>query len=102
MDLDGELLIPCPDSPGFMAGMYGPSTSAYAKLMRRGVAEGEYPNSHRLSKHGPTVHALYQLAHATQRPGRLTKEFLLKNGTKKDKKVLLDRNRSLLMGIGRH
>ncbi|MFY7835797.1 MAG: DNA cytosine methyltransferase [Novosphingobium sp.] len=90
-DLAGDSLIPCPDSPGFMAGAYGPPKSAYAKLMREGVAKGTHPNSHRMSKHGPTVRALYELAHASQRPGRLTKEFLLQNGTKKDKKVLLDR-----------
>ena len=90
-DLAGDTLIACPDSPRFMAGTYAPAKSAYAKLMREGVAKGEHPNSHRMSKHGPAVRALYELAHASQRPGRLAKEFLLQNGTKKDKKVLLDR-----------
>jgi DNA (cytosine-5)-methyltransferase 1 len=91
-DLDGEEFIPCPDSAGFMAGTYKPAKSAYAKLMREGVADGEHPNSHRFSKHGSRVRGLYELAHATQPPGRLPKEFLLQNGTKKDKKVLLNRS----------
>lgn len=91
-DLAGSNLITCPDSPGFMSGTYQPAKSAYAKLMRENLAEDIPPNSHRLSKHGPGVSALYELAHATQPPGRLTKEFLLQNGTKKDKKVLLDRS----------
>lgn len=90
-DLAGSELINCPDSAGYMAGSYLPAKSAYARLMREGVKRGEHPNSHRMTKHGPAVRALYELAHATQRPGRLTKEFLLHNGTKKDKKVLLDR-----------
>lgn len=90
-DLAGGELINCPDSAGYMAGGYLPAKSAYARLMREGVKKGEHPNSHRMTKHGPAVRALYELAHATQRPGRLTKEFLLQNGTKKDKKVLLDR-----------
>jgi DNA (cytosine-5)-methyltransferase 1 len=89
-DLSGMELISCPDSPGFMAGVYAKAESAYAKLMREGVGEDAVPDSHRMSKHGDTVRALYELAHATQSPGRLSKEFLLKNGTKKDKKVLLD------------
>lgn len=90
-DLAGSNLIVCPDSAGYMAGSYLPAKSAYARLMREGLKKGEHPNSHRMTKHGPTVRALYELAHATQPPGRLTKEFLLRNGTKKDKKVLLDR-----------
>lgn len=90
-DLDGNKVIECPDSPGFLAGTYGPARSAYAKLMREGVKRGQQPDSHRFSKHGDRVRNLYQLAHETQPPGRLSKAFLLENGTKKDKKVLLDR-----------
>ncbi|MQB35420.1 DNA cytosine methyltransferase [Agrobacterium tumefaciens] len=89
-DLSGTRLVQCPDSPGFMSGGYSAAKSAYARLMREGVADRSIPDSHRMTKHGDTVRALYELAHATQPPGRLTKEFLLKNGTKKDKKVLLD------------
>jgi len=89
-DLSGSRLVPSPDSPRFQSGTYTAARSAYAKLMREGVADGAIPNSHRMSVHGDGVRALYQLAHRTQTPGRLPKEFLLENGTKKDKKVLLD------------
>lgn len=89
-DLAGTRLVQCPDSPGFMSGVYTVAKSTYARLMREGVSDRAVPDSHRMSKHGNTVRALYELAHATQPPGRLTKEFLLENGTKKDKKVLLD------------
>lgn len=89
-DLSGSCLVQSPDSPRFKSGTYTAPRSAYAKLMREGVAEGAIPDSHRMSVHGEGVRALYELAHRTQAPGRLPKEFLLANGTKKDKKVLLD------------
>lgn len=89
-DLAGEERITCPDSAGYDAGTYGPARSAYAKLMRSGLPRGAVPNSHRFTKHGPGVQALYELAHRTQPKGRLSKDFLLSAGTKKDKKVLLD------------
>jgi DNA (cytosine-5)-methyltransferase 1 len=89
-DLAGARLVTSPDSPRFKSGVYGTAKSAYAKLMREGVADGAIPDSHRMSVHGEGVRALYELAHRTQTPGRLSKEFLLENGTKKDKKVLLD------------
>lgn len=89
-DLSGSRLVPSPDSPRFQSGTYTAPKSAYAKLMREGVADGAIPDSHRMSVHGEGVRSLYELAHRTQTPGRLSKEFLLQNGTKKDKKVLLD------------
>lgn len=89
-DLSGEELITCPDSPRFMAGKYGVAKGAYAKLMREGLPKNALPDSHRMTNHGDVVRTVYENAHATQPPGRLTKEFLLKSGTKKDKKVLLD------------
>lgn len=89
-DLAGDLLVPSPDSPRFKSGTYTAPKSAYAKLMREGVPDGAIPDSHRMSVHGEAVRTLYELAHRTQTPGRLSKEFLLENGTKKDKKVLLD------------
>lgn len=89
-DLAGSRLVPSPDSPRFESGTYTAPKSAYAKLMRQGVPDGAIPDSHRMSVHGEGVRTLYELAHRTQTPGRLSKEFLLKNGTKKDKKVLLD------------
>ncbi len=91
-DLAGEDRVECPDSPAFMSATYRhePPQSAYARLMRRGIEAGQVPDSHRLSKHGERVTSLYEAAHATQPPGRLQKSFLLSQGTKKDKKVLLD------------
>jgi len=91
-DLAGEHRVECPDSPAFLSGTYRPEPpgSAYGRLMRRGISSSEVPDSHRLSKHGERIRALYETAHATQPPGRLRKSFLLSQETKKDKKVLLD------------
>lgn len=91
-DLAGNKSVLCPDSPRFLSGTYqtGKALSAYAKLMRRGTPSSAIPNSHRFSKHGSRILALYQQAHDTQPKGRLSKSFLLSTGTKKDKKVLLD------------
>jgi DNA (cytosine-5)-methyltransferase 1 len=89
-DLTGGTRITCPDSTEFESAVYTKATSAYARAMRRGRKAGSIPNSHRFSKHGERIHSLYSLAHATQPPGRLSKSFLLENGTKKDKKVLID------------
>ena len=89
-DLADERTVPCPDSNGFMAGTYTTARSTYAKLMRRGLGNDQIPDSHRFSKHGERIQAMYELAHRSQPPGRLSKQFLLSCGTKKDKKVLLD------------
>jgi DNA (cytosine-5)-methyltransferase 1 len=89
-DLAGAKRIPCPDSSGFEAGTYIVPRSRYAQVMREGLSPEALPDSHRFSKHGPEIQRLYKLAHRTQPEGRLSKTFLLKNGTKKDKKVLLD------------
>jgi DNA (cytosine-5)-methyltransferase 1 len=89
-DLDGDERVTCPDSPKFKAGIYGEATSTYARLMRNGIPTSELPNSHRMTHHGERILALYRTAHATQPSGRLSKTFLLSQGTKKDKKVLLD------------
>jgi DNA (cytosine-5)-methyltransferase 1 len=67
----------------------GPKKRSHV-MMRRGIKDGEIPNSHRFSIHGPKVLALYRAAHSAGKKGRLTKEFLLKNNTRTDKKVLLD------------
>jgi DNA (cytosine-5)-methyltransferase 1 len=87
-DLSSADRVPCPDSAGYDAAPYLQPQSPYARLMRDGASG--IPNSHRFSKHGPRVSTLYRLAHQTQPKGRLAKSFLRANGTKKDKKVLLD------------
>ncbi|MFT0532441.1 DNA cytosine methyltransferase [Castellaniella hirudinis] len=89
-DLTGGARVACPDSTAFESAVYTKATSAYARAMRRGQKSGSIPNSHRFSKHGERIQALYNLAHQTQPPGRLSKAFLLENNTKKDKKVLID------------
>jgi DNA (cytosine-5)-methyltransferase 1 len=89
-DLHGGKRLPCPDSPKFFSSTYTKASSAYARALRRTCKVGSIPNSHRFSEHGERILALYGLAHATQPPGRLSKAFLMKNNTKKDKKVLID------------
>ena len=89
-DLTGGVRVECPDSTEFESAVYTKAVSAYARAMRRGKKTGSTPNSHRFSKHGERIQGLYNLAHQTQPPGRLSKAFLLENNTKKDKKVLID------------
>ncbi len=89
-DLAGGFRAACPDSTEFESAVYTKAVSAYARAMRRGKKTGSIPNSHRFSKHGERIQALYNLAHQTQPAGRLSKAFLLENNTKKDKKVLID------------
>lgn len=89
-DLHGGARVVCPDSEKYESALYSNARSAYAVAMRRGLSNKAIPNSHRFSVHGERIHELYSLAHATQEPGRLSKDFLLANGTKKDKKVLID------------
>jgi DNA (cytosine-5)-methyltransferase 1 len=81
--------VTCPDSVKFESTRYRRATSRYQKLLREGIEAGSIPDSHRFSKHGDRITELYELAHATQPKGRLAKQFLLDNGTKKDKKVLI-------------
>jgi len=90
-DLDGEHRVPCPDSPKYVSGTYRSEVSStYAKLMARGIDRTQIPDSHRFSVHGPRIISWYTRAHATQPPGRLSKQFMQSLGTKKDKKVLID------------
>lgn len=89
-DLHGGARVTCPDSEKYESAKYTKARSAYAISMRKGLSNKEIPNSHRFSVHGERIQDLYTLAHQTQLPGRLSKEFLLANGTKKDKKVLID------------
>lgn len=92
-DLHGGVRLICPDSEKFESATYVDAESLFAKAMRRGKPTGSVPDSHRFSKHGTRITELYELAHSTQPPGRLSKQFLLANETKKDKKVLIDRNK---------
>lgn len=82
--------ITSPDSEKFETSRYKSAASSFALRMRREIPDGAVPDSHRYTKHGERVQALYANAHATQPKGRLSKQFLLDSGTKKDKKVLID------------
>lgn len=88
-DLAGENLVECPDSPKFKSSTYLEPKTAYQKYVRGDYRTGDVPNSHRFSSHGPKVLSLYKEALATQKPGRLSKEFLTANKTKTQKKFLL-------------
>ena len=89
-DLHGGARVVCPDSDKFESSTYMKARSAYASAMRNALPTQSIPNSHRFSFHGERIQALYRLVHETQQPGRLSKDFLMANGTKKDKKVLID------------
>jgi DNA (cytosine-5)-methyltransferase 1 len=80
----------CPDSPKYETSSYIDARSSFAQRMRRGLPTGSLPDSHRYTKHGERILELYEEAHASQSKGRLSKQFLLSMGTKKDKKVLID------------
>lgn len=82
--------VECPDSPKYNSSKYIKAEGPYARALRRGIRAGSIPDSHRYTKHGEQILDLYSTAHATQPKGRLSKEFLLSMGTKKDKKVLID------------
>lgn len=89
-DLLTDKRVVSPDSPKFESSEYQTPESAYAQELRGARRDGTVPDSHRYSVHGERVLSLYQAAHSSQAPGRLSKEFLLAMGTKKDKKVLID------------
>lgn len=81
---------PSPDSPKFETSTYKKAASVFAKSLRKGIPAGRVPDSHRYTQHGERILELYRNAHATQPKGRLSKDFLVSMGTKKDKKVLID------------
>ena len=82
--------VPCPDSVNYESSVYLKAAGQYSRELRKGSRAGSIPDSHRYTKHGERILDLYEKAHATQPKGRLSKEFLLSMGTKKDKKVLID------------
>lgn len=47
---------------GFEFGKYGPSTTAYQKLMRRDVVRGAKPDSHRFARHTNDIRDRFQAA----------------------------------------
>lgn len=91
-DLSGDEFVTCPDSPKFESAKYLSVNSSFQKAMRVGKTKSEIPNSHRFSRHGEKVLKLYDNALKTQKPGRLSKDFLLANNTKTQKKFLLGKD----------
>lgn len=89
-DLSGETLRPDPEFPSYSTCEYLPVNSSYQKLMRKGTLESALPSCHRFNKHSNKLIALYKCAHATQPPGRLSKEFLYENGCHSNKRFVLD------------
>ena len=89
-DLDGTRQVICPDSPKFQAGTFKTANSVFAQLMRRNIKNTEVPNSHRFSVHTPRILEFYRKVQADKVFGRLPKAYLVAQGTKKDKKVLID------------
>ena len=47
--------IGCPDSKGFLSGLYGKSTTNYQRYCRLGIGGKAVPNSHRFAKHNEST-----------------------------------------------
>ena len=43
--------VRCPDSKGFMSGLYGNAKTNYQRFCRQGMRKGNVPDSHRFAKH---------------------------------------------------
>jgi DNA (cytosine-5)-methyltransferase 1 len=52
-------ITPCPDSPRFNSGVYGPARTNYQQLMRDGRRIRECPDSHRYAQHRPDTEAIF-------------------------------------------
>lgn len=89
-DLAGEEVVDEPEFSGYKTCKYLPPTGVYQRLMRENTEGWETPTSHRFNKHSPKVVELYVLAHKTQKPGRLSKEFLYENGCHSNKRFVLN------------
>lgn len=88
-DLSGSDIVDDPEFKGYKSSKYKPIGSEYQRIMRSGESR-EIPNSHRFNKHSEKVVDFYKLAITTQKPGRLSKEFLHKNGIHSNKRFILD------------
>lgn len=83
----------CPDcKQKFESGFYGPITSKYQALMRKGI-KTDAPNSHRFAKHTGNIIAMQQKMIDTIKPGiRITPADDLLEGLKRRGVTLLDKN----------
>lgn len=89
-DLSGDEIVDDPEFPGYKTCKYLPPQSVYQEMMRKNTKGWETPTSHRFNKHSQKVIDLFDLAHRTQKPGRLSKEFLYENGCHSNKRFVLD------------
>lgn len=89
-DLSDDTKVQDEEFPAFKSSNYLPARSSYQRLMRKGVKKGERPNCHRFNRHSKKLIDLYNKAHETQAPGRLSKEFLYENGCHSNKRYVLD------------
>ncbi|MDR3288571.1 MAG: DNA (cytosine-5-)-methyltransferase [Peptococcaceae bacterium] len=89
-DLAGENQVEDPEFPQYKTCKYLPIQSAYQQLMRKNIPQQEIPSCHRFNNHSKKTIALYNKAHKTQPVGRLSKEFLFKNGCHSNKRFVFD------------
>lgn len=89
-DLSGDEIVDEPEFPGYKTCKYLPPQSVYQEMMRKNTEGWDIPTSHRFNKHSQKVIDLYNLAHRTQKPGRLSKEFLYENGCHSNKRFVLN------------
>lgn len=89
-DLSGDELVADPEFPRFKTCKYLPASTSYQKLMRKNIRKQAVPTCHRFNRHSDKLIALYNKAHMTQQPGRLSKEFLYANGCHSNKRFVLD------------
>ncbi len=91
-DLAGDEMVSDPEFPNYKTCKYLKIGSSYQKIMRKNVLLQEIPTSHRFNKHSQKIIDLITLAHKTQSPGRLRKEFLYENKCHSNKRYVLDIN----------
>jgi len=72
---------PCPDSPRFTAGLYGPMRSEYQSVMRAGEC-GAVPDSHRFARHHAEVVRRFATA-IRLKGGQESRPLRVPSGTKK-------------------
>lgn len=89
-DLSGDEIVDEPEFLGYKTCKYLPPQSVYQEMMRKNTEGWDTPTSHRFNKHSQKVIDLYDLAHRTQKPGRLSKEFLYENGCHSNKRFVLN------------
>ena len=89
-DLAGNEVVSDPEFPDYKTCKYLDAESSYQKLMRKYVPSQEIPSSHRFNKHSQKIIDLITLAHKTQSPGRLSKDFLYENNCHSNKRYVLD------------